>query len=102
MAKKILYKKHLWRTIDGGFTPDENDPKIDNFIFENGFHNGPECVLCGLSFCEHCEPKEYDSECPVGYYKCDNCDGFVSKDAKYCEHCGKKFELLVESEEDTN
>lgn len=102
MAKKILYKKHLWRTNDGGYTSNKNDPNLNNFAFEMGFGNGPECVLCGYWFCEHCHPEEYDSECPVGYYACGRCGGITTKDANYCKYCGKKFELLVESEEDTN
>ena len=97
MAKKILYKKHLWRTNDGGYTSDKNDLNFNNFVYDVGFHNGPGCILCGLSFCEHCQPEEYDSECPVGCYRCSNCGGVVNKSANYCVYCGKKFEPLEET-----
>ena len=45
--------KHRWKNDDLG--------KVDNFAFENGIHNGPVCVNCGRSFCEHCEPECYDA-----------------------------------------
>lgn len=28
---------------------------VDFFALDSGYHNGPECVLCGESWCEHCE-----------------------------------------------
>lgn len=27
---------------------------VDFFAMDAGFHNGPRCVNCGYSFCEHC------------------------------------------------
>jgi hypothetical protein len=48
--------KHKWKRLRSG--------EIDEFAVEGGFCNGPICVECGHSFCEHCQPEEWDSECP--------------------------------------
>ncbi len=34
----------------------DDDGRIDIFRLESGFHNGPECKLCGESWCHHCQP----------------------------------------------
>ena len=35
---------------------DEFEPgKVDNFALDYGYNNGPVCVTCGDSWCEHCE-----------------------------------------------
>ena len=31
------------------------DGAVDVFRLDAGFHNGPECELCGRSWCHHCE-----------------------------------------------
>ena len=38
---------HQWKTDEEG--------KIDFFVMEAEFHNGPMCVKCGFTFCEHCD-----------------------------------------------
>lgn len=40
-------KGHLWKR-------DFNVGGVDIFAYETGYHNGPICVLCGYSFCRHC------------------------------------------------
>lgn len=40
-------KGHVWRI-------DWETREVDNFAYSNGYHNGPECILCNLVFCEHC------------------------------------------------
>jgi hypothetical protein len=48
--------KHKWqKTTDG---------KINEWAVSGGYCNGPKCVECGYSFCEHCNPNGYNSECP--------------------------------------
>lgn len=42
------------------------DGEIDNFIHNTGFHNGPECSLCGYSRCEHCHNVYEDESCDGG------------------------------------
>lgn len=39
------------------------DGNIDIFAYENGYHNGPVCEVCGKKFCHHCDPKCYEEEC---------------------------------------
>jgi hypothetical protein len=48
--------KHKWQKTQDG--------KINNWAYSEGYSNGPKCVECGYEFCEHCNPEEYDSECP--------------------------------------
>jgi hypothetical protein len=49
-------KKHKWQKRPDG--------EINHFANYMEPHNGPTCVECGHSFCEHCQPEEWDSECP--------------------------------------
>jgi hypothetical protein len=48
--------KHRWQKLPDG--------EINTFADSCGFCNGPRCVECGFSFCEHCNPDGYNSECP--------------------------------------
>lgn len=44
------------------------DGDIDTFALDYEYHNGPACVLCHQSWCEHCEVRgdgEFDP-CPNG------------------------------------
>ena len=34
-----------------------SDGEVDIFVLDAGYHNGPGCVKCGLSWCHHCEPE---------------------------------------------
>jgi len=47
--------KHKWQRLPSG--------EINEFAVSGGFCNGPICVECGHSFCEHCQPEEWESEC---------------------------------------
>lgn len=51
---------HRWKVLPG------NPPVVDVFAFESDYHNGPECLACGLVFCEHCDRdgEDYLSVCP--------------------------------------
>lgn len=33
----------------------ERDGEIDIFRYDDGYHNGPECVNCDDSWCHHCQ-----------------------------------------------
>jgi hypothetical protein len=48
--------KHKWQKLPSG--------NINEFAVSGGYCNGPICVECGHSFCEHCSPEEWESECP--------------------------------------
>ncbi len=51
-------KQHAWQTYGDG------DDDVDGFAgMDSGYHNGPLCVECGLTFCSHCNPELWDSEC---------------------------------------
>jgi hypothetical protein len=42
---------HTLRMIEDEGEP----PRIDIFVMDVGYHNGPGCVTCGDSWCHHCE-----------------------------------------------
>lgn len=48
--------KHKWQKLPNG--------EINTFAMSGGYCNGPVCVECGHSFCQHCRPEEWESECP--------------------------------------
>ena len=52
--------------VEGGhaFLTNDYDDKIDHWQYEGGFHNGPRCVNCNMSWCEHCNPEIYEEQCP--------------------------------------
>ena len=33
----------------------EGDGRVDSFFVDSGYHNGPGCVNCHDSWCEHCK-----------------------------------------------
>lgn len=84
------YPEHQWRRKENG--------EIDDFAMEFGYHNGPVCERCGYSFCEHCEPDGYDKgPCVIDEYRCPNCNHLLSKNDKFCNHCGQA--ILQEGDE---
>jgi hypothetical protein len=48
--------KHKWQKTSDG--------KINTWASYGEYCNGPRCIECGYTFCEHCYPKGYDEECP--------------------------------------
>jgi hypothetical protein len=61
--------EHVWltrRDIDPE-TWDDPDGEFDNersdFAYSAGYHNGPQCKLCGYHFCQHCKPGGYKTKC---------------------------------------
>lgn len=48
---------HVWETY-------EDDKEVNTFAYQKGFHNGPVCVNCGMSFCEHCTDGIIPYPCP--------------------------------------
>lgn len=51
--EKQFESEHTWEQGEDGY--------INIFAFEEGYHNGPKCVVCGYSFCHHCS----DGKVPV-------------------------------------
>lgn len=41
--------KHVWKRAEWN-----DNETIDTFALSEGYHNGPECINCGFSFCMHC------------------------------------------------
>ena len=78
-------KKHLWYK--------NKDGSVDEWRLDVGFHNGPECQVCGKAVCMHCHPDWESMECGTGHYLCSVC-GEVSIDAheNYCPNCGAKMD----------
>lgn len=89
--KKVIhihneYPEHDWaRNKDGS---------IDTWALDVGFHNGPMCKRCYVSFCEHCEPEWYkDSPCIEDYDMCPSCKNELSsKRFKFCPECGQALD----------
>lgn len=84
-AKWVFTKKHLWYRDKAG--------EIDMWCLDIGFHNGPECQICGEAFCEHCHKDWADKECSIGHYECSACSE-VSRDGheRFCPGCGANDE----------
>lgn len=82
--KPEKHEGHLWKKDDQGRT--------DHFAFDHMYCNGPECLICGYSFCEHCHPEGYESKCSEYYYTCGKCGQIVSDGDNYCSLCGEKIE----------
>jgi hypothetical protein len=51
---------HVWRREE--YDPREVD--IFGFCSDDGFHNGPVCVVCGYGFCHHCNRNGPTADCP--------------------------------------
>lgn len=52
-----MSNKQYWDRIEkaGHVLKRDEDGGVDYFAFEFEFHNGPLCVLCGDTWCHHCE-----------------------------------------------
>ena len=81
----IFTNKHLWCK--------DEDGNVDEWEWDAGFHNGPECQVCHATPCVHCTPNWAETECEKGHYYCSEC-GETSKDAheNYCPNCGAKMD----------
>lgn len=56
--------KHLFRKNEKG--------EIDNWTFDNEYHNGPFCVKCCERFCEHCQSEKFNEDCSEVHYVADD------------------------------
>ena len=56
--KKQLLESHghVWKTNKDSYPEEDGEygDMIDEFALSEGIHNGPECKICGYSFCMHC------------------------------------------------
>ena len=80
---KTTLPHHKWRF--------DKDGKIDEFAVDVGYHNGPECVRCGESFCHHCNPECYDEPCTAEGFVCPTCKDIVTGGDNFCSNCGQRL-----------
>lgn len=77
------YQEHDWKRRENG--------EIDDFAYDNDYHNGPMCKRCYYSFCMFCDPDGWNKEpCIIDKYKCPKCGRFISKGTKFCSDCGQE------------
>ena len=69
----------------------DKDGKIDNFILDYEYHNGPKCIRCGESFCEHCNPEKYEEPCTAEGFICPTCKDIVDGGDNFCRNCGQSL-----------
>ena len=69
----------------------DKDGSIDNFVLDVGYHNGPRCLRCGESFCEHCNPERYEESCTATGFICPTCKDIVTCGDNFCSNCGQKL-----------
>lgn len=86
-------KEHRWKRDENG--------EIDYWAWGNDLHAGPQCEVCGTSFCSFCydleeRQKLLHEECVVTEYKCPWCDYnyqnlySVIKNWEFCPMCGNR------------
>jgi hypothetical protein len=51
--------------VPGGHAFYERDGGIDPFILDAGYHNGPGCEACFVTWCEHCSDDWKTAACPM-------------------------------------
>lgn len=78
---KTTLPHHKWHVNKYG--------NIDEFAVGIGYHNGPECVRCGKSFCQHCNPECYDEPCTAEGFICPTCKDTVTYGDNFCSNCGQ-------------
>ena len=76
----IVSHRHMWYR--------DKDGDIDMFYLDYGYHNGPGCMKCGASFCEHCAPDWADDPCSEPHYVCKNCGQESMTAEAFCPQCG--------------
>lgn len=69
-SDKFLARGHVFQLEEPDPDYDgPSGPKIDWFAVDGGFHNGPKCIRCGWSCCQHCTKIQDIPECTGG--ECD-------------------------------
>lgn len=84
------YTERDWERTESG--------EIDDMAMSVGYHNGPFCKRCWYTFCVLCDPDGWNKEtCVIDEYRCPNCNHLLSKNDKFCNHCGQA--ILQEGDE---
>lgn len=74
-SKEMTYFEQL--EAAGHVLKRDEDGEIDSWAMEWGYHNGPRCVNCNDSWCEHCQDnikpcigkEAYEAECKALRYQ---------------------------------
>lgn len=89
IAKKPIFRNesfssHKWKKDEEG--------RIDYWVWEVGFCNGPQCERCGRVTCIFCNP-DFDKEpCEVKKYLCPGCGREVNQKVRFCSDCGQELD----------
>ena len=43
----------------------DEDGKVDHWVVDSGYHNGPGCAKCHASWCHHCTNMDNIEDCPI-------------------------------------
>lgn len=78
------YPEHDWELDEKG--------RVDEFVLDLDYHNGPMCKRCGWSFCEHCNPEGWKTPCVVDRYECPVCGQVQYANHKHCPKCGQALD----------
>ncbi len=75
---------HKWLTVRDNYPNDYHKygDEIDVFAYDYCNCNGPECKLCGYSFCKHCKDESDIPNCKASENNCPNC----TKPLKFDHH----------------
>lgn len=76
--------KHVWQLDESG----KIDMWVLVWVLDHGFHNGPRCVICRKTFCEHCTPDWKTTKCDTEHYECSECGNISLTKTAYCPSCG--------------
>ena len=82
-AKWLRTKKHMWKKDANG--------EIDEFAWDNEFHNGPYCTHCFSTPCVHCKPDYEELETCHEHYMCNRCGRHSLYKDPFCT-CGAVME----------
>ena len=88
----IKVNEHMWKK-------DAETGLVDEYAWEQGYHSGPVCELCGAHPCINCEPDWANSRCDKTSFKCSACGNHVKEEKNYCDFCGEKMIREKESKE---
>ena len=94
-AKRLFPDKPIFRHTEYATHEWEKDEKgqIDEWAMDIGFCNGPRCVRCGYTFCEHCNKDGWDNtDCVVDEIRCPNCGKLLTEGVNYCSNCGQSLD----------
>lgn len=65
------------------------------YAWDNDYHNGVVCEVCGEAVCVHCNPDYMElDDCEEEHWSCSSCGKEVYRNTKYCD-CGQMETWLL-------